>query len=100
MLLEPQVCSRRWNDRSCEGLGPNGPRMLATGGAVRKPAAQGGLAYRYDSFALNDEISLQVYHPGLAERVRLEEDRYMRRSLLPDLEDWARRPPVHEVRLV
>ena len=46
------------------------------------------------SFALNDEISLLVYHPGLAERIRLEEDRYMRDSALLDPEDWARSPTL------
>jgi cardiolipin synthase len=46
------------------------------------------------SFALNDEISLLVYHPRLVERVRLQEERYMRSSTRLDPEDWARRPPL------
>jgi cardiolipin synthase A/B len=43
------------------------------------------------SFALNDEISLLIYHPGLAERMRLVEERYIRSSLLLDPEVWKRR---------
>jgi cardiolipin synthase A/B len=44
------------------------------------------------SFALNDEISLLIYHPGLAGRLRLEEGRYLRSSRRLDPEGWARRP--------
>ncbi len=44
------------------------------------------------SFALNDEISLLVFHLRLAERLWLEEGRDMRSSKPLDLEDWARRP--------
>ena len=43
------------------------------------------------SFAPNDEISLLVYHPGLAERIRREDGTAMRNSTRLDPEDWARR---------
>jgi cardiolipin synthase len=49
------------------------------------------------SFALNAEVTLVVYDPGVVARLAAEQDRYFAGSLPLTPEEWARRPFVRRV---